>query len=126
MSRVQTFSQVSKCHQISHPGSPRITRDDLKTLKSVETRKPMPALVAWKNFQSEMQIFFAGLAKTPKKTHNMCQNYGHVIRGKWSSYLPKCADCGITINSPDELRKSEVRTLKVPETQAKKSTLLRK
>src|SRR5579883_1825380 len=43
----------------------------------------------------------------PERSNSMCKYYGHVIRGSWRGYLPKCADCGKIIQSAIELRKAQ-------------------
>lgn len=45
----------------------------------------------------------------------MCTNYGHVVaRGNWGRGLPKCQECGVTINDAKELRKANHPQLTVP------------
>lgn len=122
----QTFSKVSNSFAVSKNLSPRITRDDLQTLRSVQFRKQNP-LVAFihavaKSIQESM---FDLCSKKDNRNNTMCKNYGHVIRGKWAGYLPKCADCGQTISSSDQLRKSTLNTeeLRKPSTEGKKMVL---
>lgn len=46
----------------------------------------------------------------PSAAQSMCKYYGHVVdEKKWKRGLPNCRDCGIQINSRDELRGSIVK-----------------
>lgn len=41
---------------------------------------------------------------------SMCKNYGHRIDKKnWKYGLPKCEDCGVSIETPADLRRSNIR-----------------
>lgn len=103
----QTFAQVSRCSAApSRTGNPRITRDDLQSLRTVSQKKAGGVARFVNSFVKNMQSLYFQLMAGRPETNRMCKNYGHVIRGNWSGYLPCCADCGARINSPDELRKA--------------------
>lgn len=86
-----------------------MTRDEVLVLRAVNARRlntgiVVEALVA---FWGDMQALF--MSRTSQKTNSMCRYYGHVIQGSWQGSCPNCADCGIKITSPDQLRKAASR-----------------
>lgn len=87
--------------------SQRITRSNLLTLRAAQMREDKVRKI-FDSMLKEMQAAIGGLfAVKQEKPNSMCKYYGHVIRGSWNGYLPKCADCGCQIDSPSMLRKAE-------------------
>jgi hypothetical protein len=87
----------------------RITRNNLATLRAKDPEEHATRKF-FVNLMTELQHLFGGLlVAAPKKNNSMCKYYGHVIKGKWASELPHCADCGHLIHSPEELRKAAAR-----------------
>lgn len=96
-----------------YAASPRITRSNLLTLRSAEMRDDNKVRKIFAAICSEFQALIGGLfAMQPQKKNSMCKYYGHVIRGTWSGYLPKCDDCGCEVNNPSMLRKASAQQVK--------------
>ncbi len=104
-----TFSTQSNRFSYSGESIRKITRDEVLVLRAVNARRLsagvfVEALVA---FWSDMLSLV--MPRTLQKTNSMCRYYGHVIHGSWQGSCPNCADCGIKITSPDQLRKAAPR-----------------
>lgn len=86
----------------------RITREERITLRNISAYKKSWADKVFENIHNGVSELGSWMM-TPLRKDNknsMCKFYGHVIQGPWKGYLPKCADCGIEISSPDQLRKA--------------------
>jgi hypothetical protein len=107
----QTFSTISRCSSAPAASSPKITRDDLLTLKEKSRQEASPVQKLVNTLAKETSAIIASMmAPKTKKVQSMCKYYGHVIHGNnWSGSYPKCADCGAEIQKPEELRKATAR-----------------
>jgi hypothetical protein len=99
-----TIFQIPLAHRQENG---RITRDKLMTLRAAATREDSPqkfvatVLAEVSNFLSSIMV-----APAHRERHTMCNAYGHIIRGSFYSYPPRCSDCGCHIHSVDDLRKA--------------------
>jgi len=107
---MNTFAAKSSSFHSS--GNRRITREEVITLRNVSAYKKTLADKVLENIHNcinGMSTLLMTPIESKKKTNSMCKFYGHVIQGPWKGYLPKCADCGCEIQSPDQLRKATPR-----------------
>jgi hypothetical protein len=103
----RTYSSISRNHH--NVSSQRITRQNLLTLRAAEMKEDKVRKI-FASVCNELHAAIGSLfAVKPAKSNSMCKYYGHVIRGAWSGYLPKCDDCGCEVSNPSELRKSAAK-----------------
>ncbi len=106
---MNTFATRSQSCFVDGTASRRITREERITLRNISiAKKSLPEKLA-ASFHRSISSLKAALIGPLKKSgpqNSMCKFYGHVIQGAWNGYLPKCADCGCEISSPDQLRKA--------------------
>lgn len=105
----RTFSTQSNRFSYTGESIRKITRDEVLVLRAVNARRLSARVVldAVAALLSDIGSLF--VPRTPQKTNSMCRYYGHVIQGSWQGSCPNCADCGIKITSPDQLRKAAPR-----------------
>jgi hypothetical protein len=104
MAMANSIFQIPLTHRQENP---RITRDKLMTLRAAASREDHPKKFL-ATVLSEMSNFLSSIMVAPvsRERHTMCNAYGHIIRGSFYSYPPRCSDCGCEIHTMDDLRKS--------------------
>ncbi len=104
-----SFSTKSTSSCVAGVSSRRITREEVVMLRSTSSMKKTITHMmaeAVHNCCRDIQTLLNSPVKKSELNNSMCKYYGHVIQGAWQGHLPKCADCGSEISSPDQLRKS--------------------
>lgn len=106
----RTYQNLSARRNVA---SQRITRSNLLTLRAAQMKEDKVRKI-FSVVCNELYAAIGGLFAVQKgKSNSMCKYYGHVIRGSWSGYLPKCDDCGCEVSSPSQLRKAMPQQAKV-------------
>jgi hypothetical protein len=85
--------------------SPRITHQDIKSMKAVESKKPPFYIAIANKLTTAVTDLFGSVASiaSPKKT-SPCDLNGHVFpKGAWEGEFPRCAHCNKEIRSTDEM-----------------------
>jgi hypothetical protein len=94
-------------HTLSRGSEPRVTSQQLNTLKSQQQAVEQPGVVARRHFEQflhEVGAAVKGFFAEEQKVVVQCENYGHVMRQAWGGAFPICSDCGIEITSQTRLR----------------------
>jgi hypothetical protein len=82
------------------PASKHITSGELKALRRIEDKWAADWLNPLTKLKQALSVLF--FVPNAGVSHNMCKNYGHVVREFGFKTRPRCDDCGqvITENSP--------------------------
>jgi hypothetical protein len=100
---------------------PRVTHQQLSTLKSQENEQDKPAVVARRQFQqlvNAVSSSFKGLFACKTKKVVQCDLYGHMLRQGWNGPYPVCVDCGCEITSLSMVRGATPAVKAEPHTDA--------
>ncbi len=107
---MSTYSRMSSRNNRNNVASQSITRSNLLSLRAANLKENKGRRLIASLLQALSSTFSSLFAVPEKKTNSMCKYYGHVIRNnRWEGALPKCADCGCEISTPDQLRKSNTQ-----------------
>jgi hypothetical protein len=103
MLKQKRYQGLSKLATRCSPAYKQTCADERQSLRRIEDKSAGD----WRNALHRMKSLLAQLTFLPgAASHNMCKNYGHIIREFESHSLPRCDECGKKVTNSSEIRGS--------------------